>query len=53
MNSIGFVAKRKIEDAFTEIKKAIETKSIDNYKNKIYSNYEFLFNSKEIQEQGW
>jgi len=51
INSTGFLAKRKIEDAFTEIKKAIETKSIDNYKNKIYSNYEFLYSSKEIQEK--
>ena len=51
INSTGFLAKRKIEDAFTEIKKAIETKSIDNYKNKIYNNYEFLYSSKEIQEK--
>ena len=51
INSTGFLAKRKIEDAFTEIKKAIETKSIDNYKDKIYNNYEFLYSSKEIQEK--
>lgn len=50
-NQLGFKPQKNIEVAFNEIKKAFEEKTIENYKDVKYNNYEFLFSSKEMQEK--
>ena len=51
IKKMGFEPKKKIEDAYEEIRKAIEEKSIQNFKDDKYSNYKILYGSKEMQER--
>jgi nucleoside-diphosphate-sugar epimerase len=48
---VGFKPEKGLEYAFNEIKDAFSNGEIENFKDKIYNNYEFLFSSKEIQEK--
>ena len=51
IKQFGFSASHNIEYAFEEIKKAIESGDIEDYKQKHHSNYDFLYSSKEMQEK--
>lgn len=51
IKKIGFKPKKKIEDAYEEIKKALESGTIKDYKEDRYSNYKFLYGNKEMQEK--
>lgn len=46
----GFLPKKKIEDAIEEIRDFINKKQI-NFKDKKYSNYDYLFSSPEMQKK--
>jgi len=49
--NIGFQPQKDVEFAFNQIKKSFEDGTINDYTEKIFNNYEFLFGSKEMQEK--
>ena len=51
LEQLGFVASKDVNFAFNEIKNALESSEIKNYKESKYNNYEFLYSSKEMQEK--
>ena len=48
---VGFKPTKSLEFAFDEIKKAFDDGILQDYKNPVYNNYKFLFESKEMQEK--
>lgn len=51
IEQMGFKPTRTIEDAFNEIRIALEDGTITDFEESKYNNYEFLFSSKEMQEK--
>ncbi len=51
IKQVGFLPKKKIEDAIEEIRDAINKKTIIDYNDVKYSNYKLLYSSKEMQEK--
>jgi len=49
--NMGFQPQKDVEFAFNQIKKSFEDGTINDYTEKIFNNYEFLFGSKEMQEK--
>jgi len=44
---LGFVCKTRLEDGIEEIKRAIETSQIGDYRDKVFSNYEYLLGARD------
>jgi nucleoside-diphosphate-sugar epimerase len=44
---LGFVCKTGLEEGIKEIKEAIETRQIQNYRDKVFSNYEYLLGARD------
>lgn len=51
VNNLGFVAKRTIDDAISEIKNTFDTGLITDYKSEIHSNVRSLFESEDVQRK--
>lgn len=51
IGKMGFLPKKKIEDAVEEIKNALDSGKITKYDDIKYSNYKVLFGSKGIQKK--
>jgi len=50
IKQFGFKTSNNLETAFDEISDALKTRKISNYKDFKYHNYNFLYNSKEMQK---
>ena len=48
---MGFEPNKNIEFAYTEIKNAFDNGSFKNFEDAKYSNYKYLFSSKEMQDR--
>jgi len=51
IKKMGFEPRKKIEDAYEEIKRVLEQGNIGNFEEDKYNNYKFLYGSKEMQEK--
>lgn len=51
IKQMGFEPNKNIEFAYTEIKNAFDNGSFKNFEDAKYSNYKYLFSSKEMQDR--
>ena len=51
IKQMGFTPFRTVENAYEEIKNAIDNGVIKNYQDNIYNNYKMLFSSKKMQDK--
>ena len=49
--NIGFQPQKDVEFAFNQIKKSFDDGTINDYTEKVFNNYEFLYSSKEMQDK--
>ena len=49
--SMGFQPQKDVEFAFNQIKKSFDDGTINDYTEKVFNNYEFLYSSKEMQDK--
>jgi dTDP-D-glucose 4,6-dehydratase len=46
-SKLGFVCKTKLEEGIQEIKTAVETRQVGDYRDKAFSNYEYLLGARD------